>query len=136
MKKIVLCLLAVIAMQQLYAQQNQDAYYRTHPAWISMMSNESANYYEAVHAFTLFWENKETPTEENELFSAPDTEKESNDFISSKMALTEDATKYAFEYKKFIYWQQDVLPFVKDDGQLMSKQEQLDFWKQQHEGRK
>jgi hypothetical protein len=62
--------------------------------------------------------------------------KESNNFISSKMSLTEDATKYAFEYKKFIYWQQDVLPFVKDDGRLMSKEEQLDFWKQQHEGRK
>jgi len=136
MKKIVFCLLAVIAINTLYAQNNTDAYYRTHPVWISMMSNESVNYYEAVKAFNLFWENKEKPTEENELFSASDTEKESKDFISSKMSLTEDAKKYAFEYKKFIYWQQDVLPFVKDDGQLMSKQEQLDIWKQQHEGRK
>jgi hypothetical protein len=136
MKKIVFCLLAVIAINTLYAQNNTDAYYRTHPVWISMMSNESVNYYDAVKAFNLFWENKEKPTEENELFSASDTEKESKDFISSKMSLTEDAKKYAFEYKKFIYWQQDVLPFVKDDGQLMSKQEQLDIWKQQHEGRK
>jgi hypothetical protein len=136
MKKIVFCLLAVIAINTLYAQSNTDAYYRTHPVWISMMSNESVNYYDAVKAFNLFWENKEKPTEENELFSASDTEKESKDFISSKMSLTEDAKKYAFEYKKFIYWQQDVLPFVKDDGQLMSKQEQLDIWKQQHEGRK
>ncbi len=136
MKKIVLCLIAVIAIKSLYAQNNMDTYYRTHPVWITMMNNETVNYYETVKAFNLFWENKEKPTEENELFSATDDEKESKDFISGKKAHSDDAKKYAFEYKKFIYWQQDVLPFVKEDGRLMSQQEQLDFWKHQHEGRK
>ncbi len=131
-----LSLIAVMAMSDLYAQTNTEAYYRTHPVWISMMDQESVNYAEAVKAFNLFWEQKETPLEEETLFSAEDREKQGKDFISGSKKQTVDAMTYRFEYKKFKYWQQDVAAFVKDDGFLMSKEEQIERWKLQHNNRK
>ncbi len=102
-----------------------------------MMEDEQVNYYEAVKAFELFWEGKETPTEENELFEASIEEKAQSNFIANKkLKQDEVARRYSFEYKKFKHWQQRVLPFVKEDGSIMSKQEQLELWKQQRQGRK
>ena len=129
--------MAALMMNTSFAQSNKMDRYKASPVWIQMMDDPSVNYYEAVLAFDTYWESREIPNEEHELFIASNEEKEKDDFISNKKEKqSEEAKRYAFEYKKFKHWQQKVLPFVKEDGHIMSKEEQLALWKQQRNGRK
>lgn len=107
------------------------------PAWIQMMENENTNYIEAVEAFNAFWKNKETPMMENEIFVASPEEKESEAFISQKKKNPNSpAVKYAFEYKRFLHWMKKNEAWVQPDGRILSKEEQLEIWKQQLQNRK
>lgn len=137
MKKLFLVLIVALMANSSFAQSSNPGNYNTTPVWIHMMEDPSVNYYEAVLAFETYWENREVPNEEHELFIASNEEKEQEDFISRKKEKqSEEAKRYAFEYKKFKHWQQQVLPFVKEDGHIMSKEEQLALWKQQRKDRK
>jgi len=137
MKRLFLILIAALITNISFAQSNKTDHYKVYPVWIQLMEDPSVNYYEAVLAFDTYWENREIPKGEHELFSATNEEKEKEDFISNKKGSQSlDARLYVFEYKKFKHWQQQVLPFVKEDGHIMSKEEQLVLWNQQRKDRK
>lgn len=92
------------------------------PLWITLMNNPKVNYYEAVKEFTNYWENKEKPNEENEVFRERKVEKKK-------------AIKYAFEYKKFLQWQKKVLPFIKEDGTIATPEERKQMWEEEKNNR-
>lgn len=134
-------MLALFASLSSFAQKkpatkanNKTSYYATHPVWIDMMDDPNVNYYEAVKAFNLFWQNRELPVEEHELFTA--SEKEQKNVTAKKAAQKGDTQEYAFQYKKFKHWQERSLPFVKPDSTVMSAKERLEIWKQQQLNRK
>jgi hypothetical protein len=137
MKHILVFLLAVVAYSNAMAQGKSPDYYRNNPVWIQMMDEEHVKYAEAVKAFNLFWENREKPTEENEMFSASEQEKEQKDFVTRKKAHKEaDAVKYAFEFKKFMRWQVKVQSYLNVDGTVMNADERIVAWKKQLDNRK
>ena len=137
MKKIFLFIIAFIATSSSFAQESRDSLYSNQPLWIEMMNSPAVNYYEAIKAFDLYWLNKTKPVQENEIFDAKENNERLGEFKSErKIPQSNDTQKYAVEYKKFKHWQKTMLPYVKQDGSIMTKEERLSMWKQQREGRK
>lgn len=117
------------------SQTYSDKEYRKHPVWIDMMNDSTVNYFEIKKAFDLFWQNKPLPTEEEEIIGERNgkaREKESflkNLFKSKKEKQEEDSNKYAFAYKKFKHWELINLPYVQEDGRILTASERLEQWK-------
>lgn len=117
------------------SQTHSDKEYSKHPLWIEMMDDSTANYFEIKKAFDLFWQNKPLPTEEEEIIGERNgkaREKESflhNLFKSKKEKREEDSNKYAFAYKKFKRWELINLPYVQEDGRILTASERLELWK-------
>lgn len=97
------------------------------PAWIKMMDDPNVNYYTAVETFNNYWKNKEKPTEEKEIF------KERRSKV--KEYKNKRTLQYALEYKRFLKWQKKILPFVQEDGRILTKEERLEIWEKEKKSR-
>lgn len=73
---------------------------RTYPVWIEMMSDPAANYFDAVKAFELYWQDKMKPLEEDEAenkkSSNRSTEKQERKY-KKQLALTTVAQRNEFD---------------------------------------
>jgi hypothetical protein len=108
--------------------------YRKSPVWIQMMDNPKVNYFEAIKAFREFWKEKALPTEAGEeagmdAFEVEVGLKDANHPESKREMRREarnnkDAKIYAYEVKQFRGWVQRVKPWVKEDGTIMTLEEQ------------
>lgn len=108
------------------------------PQWVTMMNDPNVNYFEAVKNFNDYWKNREKPVEEKELFgSVTDKEREASIKQKKGRLTTEDpARKYAFEYKRFLWWMRENEPFVQSDGKIKGMNDRINEWKTQQEQRK
>ena len=108
------------------------------PSWVTMMDDPNVNYFEAVKNFNDYWKNREKPVEEGDLFgSVGDREKEEAISRKKRRLTTEDpAKKYAFEYKRFLWWMREMEPFVQEDGRIKSMNERISEWRVQQQQRK
>lgn len=95
--------------------------------WVSMMNDPNVNYFEAVENFENYWKNREKPEEEGEFFN--DSNAKNNRHKKRKKP------KYAEEYKKFVNWQREMLPFVQEDGHILSPEERLKIWEKEKKSR-
>ena len=96
-----------------------------------MMDDTNTNYFEAQNAFNEFWKNRPLPNEENELMgNKPERKKSFFDTIllAKKEKREEESKKYTYEYKRFKHWEQKMLPYVQDDGRILTATERLDEW--------
>ena len=96
--------------------------------WISAMDDPNANYFEAVKSFDKFWSNRQKPMKDHgegmDIFG--------NDSTSSKIAEKQSKPKeYAYEYKRFLNWQQRNKNLVKPDGSIMTTEEIIENWNKQ-----
>jgi hypothetical protein len=96
--------------------------------WISAMDDPNANYFEAVKSFDKFWSNRQKPMKDHgegmEIFG--------NDSASLKMAEEQSKpNEYAYEYKRFLNWQQRNKNLVKPDGSIMTAEEIIENWNKQ-----
>jgi hypothetical protein len=88
------------------------------PDWIKMMNDRNVNYFEAVKAFDSYWANREKPAETDAVFKDG----------KEKEPVEIENIKFAFEYRKFLAWKYQVLPFVEPDGRIRSAaQRKSDF---------
>ena len=85
-----------------------------------MMDSPNVNYYAAVRAFDLYWENREKPTE-------PDGE--GQDIFTPNKGNETHPMEYIYEYKRFLDWKQRNKNLVKPDGTIMSGDEIIEQWK-------
>lgn len=108
------------------------------PLWVTMMDDPNVNYFEAVKNFNDYWKTREKPVEEKELFgSVGDKEKEESIKQKKGRLKAEDpAQKYAFEYKRFLWWMREVEPFVQSDGRVKGMNERINEWRTQQQQRK
>ena len=97
------------------------------PDWIKMMNDPKVNYYKAVAAFNQYWEKRDKPKSEGEVFEKKDSK--------IRKYKTKETEKYAMEYKKFLLWQQQMRPFVKEDSNILSKSERLEIWEKEKNNR-
>lgn len=116
------------------SQSHSNKEYERKPLWIQMMNDPAVNYFEAKKAFDLFWKNKPLPTEEDEIMGEQHGSGEKRRsflkelFKSKKERQEEESQRYAFDYKKFKHWERLVLPYVQEDGRILSQDEKLKLW--------
>lgn len=91
-----------------------------------MMNDTNANYFETVKAFDAFWEGKEIPKGENEEIGEDiePSAKKSN----RKSKKEESDESYRFQVKKYYHWQERVLPYVQENGHILTPTERLEIW--------
>ncbi len=150
-KKVILLfssILFLLATNPLVAQEFSEKQLREwskNPAWIEMMDDPNANYFETVAAFDAFWKDRELPTEEDQILGASREDREHVETASErrkrkraekKMDKEEKEAavirhKYAFAVKKYKHWKIVVDPYVQPDGRILTKEEQLKLHEQQ-----
>lgn len=137
MKFIFLLCLFGLQVSFLQAQTISSSQYREHPYWISMMEDPTSNYYETVKAFDMYWENRERPSEESEIFALSELEKASfTHEIKESSFSTLSQRDIALAYKKFNYWQIKVSSNINSDGHILTPEERIQRWNLQQEDRK
>jgi len=136
MKNILFLLPMLLSAHSLIAQKHNDSYYREHPVWIQYMEQDGGNYEEALHAFNLFWDQRQRPSVENDLFEAEAESDSKADSILHLSTLPSDVQPYVEAYRKFLYWQQKIKPYVQEDGRILTKAEQLQQWRNSRKDRK
>lgn len=129
-------ILAIVAVG-IHAQPSQKSYnkrkFKKEPLWIVMMSDPSVNYYLTIRAFRDYWKNRVLPkepfeSEEKEQFEKEigllkegETEKEREK--EKKRKPGEETIRYAAEVRAFKGWMQEVKPWVRQDGSIVSMEE-------------
>ena len=95
------------------------------PYWISMIDSPNVNYYQAVRAFELYWKNREIPVENDgegkDIFNKDAKEKD------------QKSVQYAYEYKRFLNWQQRNKNLVTPDGTILSPEKIIEQWQKQQQ---
>jgi hypothetical protein len=116
---------------------------RRSPVWIAMMNDPQANYFETIRAFREFWKDRVLPKEpfdegfdvferevglitENE--TEIEREREEKNASPKKRA---ESNFYAADVRAFKGWMQDVKPWVRTDGSIVSQQERESIIQQQ-----
>ncbi|MFI5173002.1 MAG: hypothetical protein ACHQFW_11460 [Chitinophagales bacterium] len=117
----------------LFSQQYSNRELESKPYWINMINDSTTNYFEAVHAFEVFWSIRPLPKEEDDVLgNGEEYEKKEGFFdrlITTKKEKREaEAQQYAFDYKRFKQWQLRVEPWVREDGSITFPYEQLKIW--------
>jgi hypothetical protein len=134
---VVLGILLPLLPEMLHAQALETLktkHNATAPSWVKMMADPHANYFETVKAFREFWKDKPQPVEEDEKMDKEVAKRKwlfTRLFQSRSARMKEESEKYAFEYKRFIWWQRQTLPYVQPDGHILSPEERLAIWKEQ-----
>jgi hypothetical protein len=117
------------------AQQSK-RYYRNHPVWIAMMDDSTTNYFVAVKAFDLFWQDKERPLEEDELIDKDNAEahraNEKNDHEHLAWKNDEEHMQMSFYYKRFMDWKLEAEAFVQPNGHILTLYERRVMWEKMH----
>jgi len=106
------------------------------PKWLRLLESEDPNYFEAVKNFDRYWGKHFPPDEEEREMKHTEKENESDPrpflvkVFQSEERAKEKSNELAVQFKKFIKWKMEMLPYVKADGNIMSTEERLEAWKQ------
>lgn len=159
--KYFLTILAVILLKFANAQTGRDQSndYEKNPVWINMMEDPDANYYEAVKAFEVYWKKHPKPSGEEEemeklflLSSDRLTKEQQKEKAELEREMQREIKKSAkkkysnkelleisqredmkYQVKRFENWKLEVLPFVKENGHIMTANEQQAIWQKQQD---
>lgn len=103
-----------------------------------MMNNPSINYFETVKAYTMFWEKRKMPKDEDDVIGQSKTVEAKKSFLQRWFKSKEEREeaeikKYALDVKKFKHWQLITEPYVQEDGRILSADERLKIWQEQQQ---
>lgn len=133
MRKLLLTtMFSCVLLFAIKAQSNyNELTFKNKPVWIEMMHDSTVNYYQAIKAFNIFWEDRRRPGEkgENEKEEAETKgrkEKREQRRYEKKLARMTPVERNEFdnlnyEYKMFIYWMKEVKPLVQADGKISKR---------------
>jgi putative cell wall-binding protein len=110
--------------------------YAKQPYWIEMMRDPNTNYFETIKAYTVFWEKRKKPKEEDDIIGQSKTIEAKKNFLqrwfkSKEEREEEEIKKYALDVKKFRHWKIITEPYVQEDGKILSADERLKIWQDQ-----
>ena len=105
--------------------------YAQKPYWIQMMDIEGVNFNETLKAYDVYWQHHEMPREQGDRYPGKGEQSKMN---VSKKELKErrEEAEMGFQVKKFQHWKIKNEPFVKENGNIMTAAERLQFH-QQHQ---
>ncbi len=108
------------------------------PRWVKMMKSDQTNYFKTIKRFDRYWKKHFIPNEEEEMESkgiASDSVREKDPrpwlvrcFQSVEQA-KEKSNELSLPYRNFYKWKNEMLPYVKSNGKLMSMKERMEAWK-------
>ncbi len=121
--------------------QAQDRDYANYPHWIAMIDQPETNYYEALKAYNLYWQNKIKPLDEEEELFQEMNQKEKDQYEVLKRQLAEmtpaqrqEFDRLKYQVKRFKQWRRSVMPYVQEDGRILSYEERMKIWEAQQQG--
>ncbi len=139
MKKYALILFCFFSTNGLLLAQKSNTSNRNlenNPVWIEMMDDSLTNFFEAQKAFEIFWKIRPLPIEEEDLIGHTELgEAERKSWLQTIFHLKrqrqkEEVEKYAFQYKRFKNWERANLPYVQEDGRILTPTERIAIWRQ------
>ena len=135
----------VMLFQMAKAQQTQQAEidYATNPVWIKMIDDPKTNYYEAIKAFDTYWNGKLKPMleEEEEGISGGKESREQkreHEAYEKKLKAMTPTEKNEFDLmvyqcKRFENWKREILPYVQEDGRILTIEERIQIYNRQQD---
>jgi hypothetical protein len=121
--KLILALALYTICIGLQAQSTSTDYAAT-PAWIGMIDNPAANYYEAIKAYDTYWQHHAKRRRE---------EKKERAMTRMTTPQREAYMQMKYQCKRFDTWIREEKPYVQEDGHILSQQERAAIWQQQQE---
>lgn len=117
------------------------------PSWIKMIDDPNVNYYDAVKTYDEYWKTHIKPAdEEEEMESGNEDFKEREREVKKEIkkekdrVFTEEELKsmnennlMKYQVKRFEQWKREVMPFVQEDGRILSDKERMEIWEKQQE---
>ena len=113
-----------------------------------MMNDPNVNYYEAVEAYNTYFQSHELPGEEEEeelMGSTPEARaefekemKRENKKIRTDKQRAElvEREQMTYQVKRFRNWMREVLPFVQENGHILTMEERAEIWRKQQAEKK
>lgn len=95
-----------------------------------MMNDSNTNYFEAIKAYNIFWSNKNKPEVENDILGQTKNNVSEKEIEKLSKREKKIYNLYALDIKKFEAWQRRVLPFVQEDGRILTNEEKLKLWEE------
>lgn len=124
LKSILSACLFFMIQTNLFAQTEKK------PDWVNMMDDPNTNYFQTIDEFKDYWSTRMIPGEAHEDGKCEEEEKDNRSFLKKLFQSEEKALAKSLElvidYKRFIKWQREMLPFVQSDGTILSEEER---WK-------
>jgi hypothetical protein len=129
-KTTILLALLVVAGVNAGAQtpKHSPREYAQKPYWIAMIQDTASNYFEVEKAFKLYFEHHEMPEEENDVIGEvlPVPKRVTRREMRKRAA--EDEMR--MEVRKYEAWRFQMLPYVQEDGTILSPSQRLELWRQ------
>ncbi|MFN8308330.1 MAG: hypothetical protein U0T73_00060 [Chitinophagales bacterium] len=110
------------------------------PAWVTQMEDPNANYFQALKTYDQYWRSHEKPDAENDVAEEklPRRERRIREKKERELSQMTPTQRQWFQYlvyqcKRFENWQREVLPFVQEDGHILTMEERQAIWQQQQQ---
>lgn len=136
MKRILMLFALFFCFQAVAQEKPIEKDYAKNPLWIAMIDNPNANYFEALKAYEIYFKANKMPEEPEELAhekTKKGTQREvplSQNLTKEELAKKEAEQELALQVKRFKRWKREVLPFVQEDGRILSADEQIKVWEE------
>lgn len=132
MKKTILfsmLLSASVLVKAQQATQYTDRDYARHPVWITMMKDTLANYYEVEKAFNTYFQHHIKP--EGEEAEINEYRERAKTVSKRRRRRIEAENDLKMDVKRYELWHEKMLPYVQEDGRILTPAERLKIWREQ-----
>jgi dTDP-4-dehydrorhamnose reductase len=102
--------------------------YTHNPVWVEMLDDTLANYFEVEKAFNIYFKHNDLPASEHDMIGEY---KERRKTPSKRQQIKVEQESYLRrQVKKYHRWREKMLPYVQEDGRILTPTERLAIWKQ------
>ena len=124
---IFLTFFSLVGSGQVKSLKGKD--YAQKPYWVQMMDIEGVNFNETLKAYDVYWQHHKIPEEQGDRYLGKGDQTIKKVSKKELKERREDA-EMSFQVKKFQHWKIKNEPFVKENGNIMTAAERLQFHKQ------
>ncbi|MEP7237143.1 MAG: hypothetical protein ABI685_04750 [Ferruginibacter sp.] len=100
--------------------------YAQKPIWIQLMDIEGVNFNETLKAYDIYWQHHALPEEEGDRYVSKG-EQQKQKLSKKELREIREGAEMRFQVKKFLHWKIKNEPFVKENGNIMTAAERIEF---------
>jgi hypothetical protein len=97
------------------------------PVWISMIKDTAVNYFEAEHAYKVYFQHHENPGGEDDEIGMHEAREKNPSKKEQRKMQADNHMRMAV--KKYERWHDKMRPYVQADGSILSPSQRLQIWK-------